>query len=345
MEMNNPITIIAEAGVNHNGKLVLAKQLIDVALESGADFVKFQAFRADRLVSKDARKADYQIKNMEENDDRQYDMLKSLEIDRDFHKELKTYSESRGIGFLSSPFDVDGIEMLYDLGLRTFKIPSGEITNLPYLDKLSGLDCEVVLSTGMATLEEIENALKILLSKKLSRAQITVLHCNTDYPTRYEDVNLSAMNTIGKRLNVTVGYSDHTPGIEIPIAAAALGARVIEKHFTLDRNMAGPDHKASLEPFELKKMVHSIRNIEKALGHGIKEPSKSEIKNREIVRKSIHLSRALSHGQEIKEGDLIMLRPGDGISPMDVGKVVGRKLRRDLPESHKLEFSDLNGHK
>lgn len=343
MKSNRNITIIAEAGVNHNGQMELARQLVDVAADAGADFVKFQAFSADRLVSREARKAGYQIENMADGDDRQYNMLKKLEIDQKFHEELKAHAEEKGIGFLSSPFDVQGIDMLYELGMTTFKVPSGEITNLPYLQKLAGLDCEVILSTGMATLQEIEKALEILVSKALTRDKITVLHCNTDYPTRFEDVNLLAMNTIRTQLKVMVGYSDHTPGIEVPIAAAALGARVIEKHYTLDRTMEGPDHMASLEPDELKKMVQSVRNIEKALGNGIKVPSQSELKNRKIVRKSIHLSRPLSHGQTITEEDLIMLRPGDGISPMEMNKVIGKQLVKNLPKSHKLKFSDLNG--
>jgi len=345
MKSNKKITIIAEAGVNHNGQLALARQLVEVAADAGADFVKFQAFKADKLVSKDARKAGYQITNMNDGDDRQYEMLKKLEIDQKFHQELIEFAKEQSIGFLSSPFDVDGIDMLYEMGLRTFKVPSGEITNLPYLQKLAGLDCKIILSTGMATLEEIKKALEILESENLSRDKITVLHCNTDYPTRFEDVNLRAMNTIKEELEVSVGYSDHTPGIEVPIAAAALGADVIEKHYTLDRNMEGPDHKASLEPDELKQMIQSVRNIEKALGNGIKIPSESELKNKEIVRKSIHLAHSLPRGQKIKEEDLIMLRPGDGISPMDMNKVVGKQLLTELPKSHKLKFSDLNGMK
>jgi len=341
MKSNNKITIIAEAGVNHNGKMDLAHQLIDIAAEAGADFVKFQAFNADRLVSKEARKAGYQIKNMDGGEDRQYEMLKNLEIDKAFHQELKDYSEKAGIGFLSSPFDVEGIEMLYDLGLRIFKVPSGEITNLPYLKKLASLDCQVILSTGMANLKEIHEALNILESQELSRDKITVLHCNTDYPTRFEDVNLKAMNTIEEKMDVKVGYSDHTLGIEIPIAAAALGASVIEKHYTLDRTMDGPDHKASLEPEELKKMIESIRNIKKALGTGIKEPSESELKNKDIVRKSIHISRDLDAGHCITEDDLIMLRPGDGISPMEFEKVVGQDLSKRLAKGHKLNYSDI----
>ena len=345
MVKNNHIIIIAEAGVNHNGSMDLAKQLIEVAADSGADYVKFQSFTTDKLVSKEAHKARYQIDNMKGSDDRQYEMLKKLEIDEAFHQQLKSYAEQQDIGFLSSPFDVDGIDMLHELGIRTFKVPSGEITNLPYLEKLASLNCKVILSTGMATLEEIEEALAVLVSQDLKREDITVLHCNTDYPTSFEDVNLRAMNTIGNKLNVSIGYSDHTPGIEVPIAAAAFGATVIEKHYTLDRNLEGPDHKASLEPGELKKMIQSVRNIEKALGSGTKEPSQSELQNKTIVRKSIHIAHSLRQGHKITEEDLIMLRPGDGISPMDVSKVLGKELNKDVPASYKLKYSDLENAK
>ena len=341
MRDNNKVTIIAEAGVNHNGRFDLAQELIQVAAEAGADFVKFQAFSADRLVSREARKAGYQIKNLNDGNDRQYDMLKKLEIDEAFHKDLKEYAEELNIEFLSSPFDEKGIEMLYELGLRIFKVPSGEITNLPYLELLSGLDCKVILSTGMADLEEIKQALNLLESNKLKRSDITVLHCNTDYPTKFADVNLRAMQTIREELGVSVGYSDHTPGIEVPIAATALGASVIEKHYTLDRTMEGPDHKASLEPGELREMIKSIRNIEQALGSSKKVPSDSELKNRDIVRKSIHLLHEKSGGETLERDDLIMLRPGDGISPMEIDMVIGQKLQENLQKGHKLKYTDL----
>lgn len=335
------ITIIAEAGVNHNGQMDIARKLIDAAADAGADFVKFQAFKADLLVSREARKADYQIKNIGNEDDRQYNMLKKLEIDETFHRHLMQYCEKRNIGFLSSPFDEQGIDMLYRLGIRTFKVPSGEITNLPYLEKLGALHCRVILSTGMADLSEIKHAIDVLVQFGTEKKQITVLHCNTDYPTKFEDVNLLAMSTIAKELSVESGYSDHTLGIEIPVAAAALGASVIEKHFTLCRNLEGPDHKASLEPSELTSMVHSIRHIEKALGSGVKKPSDSEKKNRDIVRKSVHLAKSLKKGDSVSADDIIMLRPGDGISPMSYKEILGRRLRRDLRKGHKLERSDL----
>jgi N,N'-diacetyllegionaminate synthase len=268
-------------------------------------------------------------------------MLRQLEIDRDFHEQLQTYCNEKSIGFLSSPFDEDGIEMLYQTGMRVFKVPSGEIINLPYLRKLGGLNCEVILSSGMSDLDEIATALNILEESGTGKDKITVLHCNTDYPTRFEDVNLRAMNTIGKELGVRIGYSDHTPGIEVPVAATALGAKVIEKHFTLDRSMKGPDHKASLEPDELGQMVRAIRNIEMALGDGVKKPSGSETKNIPIARKSIHIARNLKKGHHLEPGDLIMLRPGDGISPMEVDQITGRVLNSDLSEGHKLRTEDL----
>jgi len=335
------VTIIAEAGVNHNGELAIAKQLIDVAEKAGADYVKFQAFKADKLVSREAKKAEYQKKNIGDDDDNQYNMLSQLEIDREFHEKLQTYCNEKNIGFYSSPFDLDGIEMLHQIGMRVFKVPSGEITNLPYLRKLGELNCEIILSSGMSDLDEIAKALNVLEESGTGKDKITVLHCNTDYPTRFEDVNLLAMNTIGMELGVRIGYSDHTPGIEVPVAATALGAKVIEKHFTLDRSMKGPDHKASLEPDELGHMVGAIRNIEMALGDGVKKPSKSEIKNIPIARKSIHVARNLKKGHQLKQDDLIMLRPGDGISPMEVDQFTGRVLNSDLPEGHKLRIEDL----
>ncbi|MDY6994262.1 MAG: N-acetylneuraminate synthase [Pseudomonadota bacterium] len=340
--LDDQILLIAEAGVNHNGKIELARRLVDVAAEAGADYIKFQTFKADRLVSKEALKASYQEINTSGGDETQFSMLEKLEIDEEFHKEIMAYCEDKGIGFMSSAFDSQGLKMLFRLGLKVFKVPSGEITNLPYLKTLAGFGCPIILSTGMATNEEIQNALAILEKEGASHSNVTVLHCNTDYPTRFEDVNLTAMNSIKKNFGVEVGYSDHTVGIEVPIAAAALGARVIEKHFTLDRGMEGPDHKASLEPEELKAMVQSVRNIERALGSGIKEPSESELKNREVVRKSIHLATDKSMGELLTKDDLIMLRPGDGISPMKIEEVVGRELSKSLKKGHKLEYSDLN---
>lgn len=285
--------IIAEAGVNHNGSIDLAKKLIDVASQSGADAVKFQTFKATNLVSKYAQKAEYQKENMNDGDDSQFNMLKKLELDIDTHKVLISYCKSKNIMFLSTPFDHDSIELLNDLGLKIFKIPSGEITNLPYLRHIGKLNKKVILSTGMADIGEIEDALDVLINAGTKKENIIVLHANTMYPTPMEDVNLKAMQTIGNTFDVAYGYSDHTLGIEVDIAAVAMGASCIEKHFTLDKTMQGPDHKASLEPDELKAMVKAIRNIELALGSSIKKPSKSETPNKEIARKSIVAKTAI----------------------------------------------------
>ena len=340
----NKVIIIAEAGVNHNGNIKQAKKLIDAAAEAQADFVKFQSFKADKLVSPKAPKAVYQAKNMGDGDDRQFNMLKELELSHEHHLELVEYCKQKHIEFLSTAFDSDGLDYLNKLELRVFKAPSGEITNYPYLKKLGRLNKPVILSTGMATLGEIEAALNILTTGGLDRQQITVLHCNTEYPTPMEDVNLKAMITIQDAFKVDIGYSDHTLGIEVPIAAVALGASVIEKHFTLDRNLPGPDHRASLEPDELKAMVTAIRNIEKAIsGHGRKEPSASELPNKPIARKSIHLSKPVIAGAELTEEDLIPLRPGNGISPMYWNSVIGRKTARSLSAGQQLQWSDLIG--
>lgn len=334
--------IIAEAGVNHNGSMELAKKLIDVAADAGADYVKFQSFKADRLVSKNAKKAIYQDKNINDGDDSQYNMLKKLELSDTMHHELIEYCELKNIKFLSSGFDEESIDYLDSFGIYIFKIPSGEITNKPYLQHIARKGKEVILSTGMADLKEIGDALTVMYNEGLKAEQITVLHCNTEYPTPMEDVNLHAMITIHKAFGVAVGYSDHTSGIEVPIAAVAIGATVIEKHFTLDRNLPGPDHKASLEPSELKAMVSAIRNIELVIsGNGIKEPSKSEKPNIAIARKSIHLKTGLSAGTILKPDHLIMKRPGDGISPMDIDKVVGKKCLINLPEDSKLTWEIL----
>ena len=336
------VLIIAEAGVNHNGDLQKAIELIDVASNSGVDIVKFQTFKADKIVSKAAKKAKYQSENIGDGDDSQYNMLKSLELSEDDHALLIEECEKRGIQFLSTAFDVEGIEFLNNLGLPFLKSPSGEITNFPYLKKLAEMGKPVVLSTGMANMKEIKSAMKVLMDHGLDKKDITVLHCNTEYPTPMEDVNLKAMNTIARELEVQVGYSDHTLGIEVPIAAVAMGARVIEKHFTLDRNLPGPDHKASLEPEELKEMVTSIRNIEKAIsGSSKKEPSQSEQKNKIVARKSIHTTRAIKAGEVIKEEDIIALRPGNGISPMDWENIIGRKVNRAYSAAEMLERSSL----
>tara|TARA_B110000027_G_scaffold7606_1_gene6826 strand:- start:2055 stop:3077 length:1023 start_codon:yes stop_codon:yes gene_type:complete len=337
------VIIIAEAGVNHNGDIKLAKKLIDVAAEAGVDYVKFQSFKADKLVSPDAKKADYQIKNTEEEDDSQYQMLKQLELSVDDHIELIKYCSLKKIKFFSTAFDLDGISYLSSLNLGVFKIPSGELTNFPYLRAVANTGLPVILSTGMANLDEIQKSVQVLISNGTKKNQITVLHCNTEYPTPMIDVNLKAMLTIKEKLGVSIGYSDHTLGIEVPIAAVALGAKVIEKHFTLDRNLKGPDHKASLEPNELKKMVIAIRNIEMAIsGNGIKEPSLSEKKNIHIARKSIHLSKDLTSGSIITEQDIISLRPGDGICTMNWEDIIGKQVNKDLKRFTKLTLKDLS---
>jgi len=327
----NHVFIIAEAGVNHNGSTELAKQLIDAAADAGADAVKFQTFKAEKLVSKNAQKADYQ-KETTNTKESQFDMIKKLELDLDTHKELITYCQKKNIMFLSTPFDHDSIEMLNELGLNIFKIPSGEITNLPYLRHIGSLGKEVILSTGMADIGEIEDALDVLIEAGTKREHITVLHANTMYPTPMQDVNLRAMVTIGNAFDVSYGYSDHTLGIEVPVAAVAMGATVIEKHFTLDKNMEGPDHKASLEPDELKAMVNAIRNIEVALGSGIKKPSPSEKPNMVIARKSIVAATPVKKGEIFTKKNLAIKRPGNGINPMRWDEIVGSQAQKDYLE-------------
>jgi N-acetylneuraminate synthase/N,N'-diacetyllegionaminate synthase len=323
------VLIIAEAGVNHNGDLEKAAELIKVASAAGADFVKFQTFKAENIVSRKAKKAAYQIQNMQDNESLQFNMLKNLELDDDAHHFLIEECKKHDIAFLSTAFDVEGIDYLETLGLSIFKSPSGEITNRPYLERIASLGKPIILSTGMASFVEVEAAIQVLNENGVKKNNITVLHCNTEYPTPMKDVNLHAMNWMSKKLGVSVGYSDHTLGIEVPIAATALGAKVIEKHFTLDRTLPGPDHKASLEPDELKSMVLGIRNIELAIsGDGIKNPTESEKRNIEIARKSIHAKRDLVIGQIISENDLIPLRPGSGISPMEWNKVVGKRVTK-----------------
>jgi N,N'-diacetyllegionaminate synthase len=329
---HNKIFIIAEAGVNHNGSLALAKQLVDAALSAGADAVKFQTFTADAIVSKAAPKAEYQLKTTAQSET-QYDMIKRLELNLAAHKELMNYCRQKGIKFLSTPFDFQSIDLLNSLGLEIFKIPSGEITNLSYLRKIGALGKKIILSTGMADLGEIEDALDVLEKAGTKRSNITVLHCNTEYPTPYEDVNLKAMQTIACAFpGIKIGYSDHTLGIEVPIAAVAMGATAIEKHFTLDKNMDGPDHKMSLNPDELKAMVQAIRNIEQALGSGIKKPSISEQKNKPIVRKSIVAARRIKRGERLTEENLTIKRPGYGISPMRWNEIIGQVAQRDYEE-------------
>lgn len=335
------VIIIAEAGVNHNGSLELAKELIDVAALAGADYVKFQTFKADKLVTREAKRAEYQQKN-QPGESSQYDMLKKLELSEEAHHILFDYAKSKDIKFLSTGFDVESIDFLNSLGIDLFKVPSGEITNKPYLVHISTLNKPVVLSTGMATLEEVGQAIEVLLQKGLKKENLTVLHCNTEYPTPMEDVNLRAMLSMASEFDVSIGYSDHTLGIEVPIAATALGARIIEKHFTLSNEMEGPDHKASLEPKELKDMITGIRNIESAMGgSGLKEPSASEARNKMIARKSIHVKKNLSQGDILTLDDLIMLRPGNGISPMEVDVVVGKSLSCNKMAFDMLKPTDL----
>ena len=326
------VIIIAEAGVNHNGDLNQAKSLIDAASDSGANIVKFQAFKADNLVSKHAEKAHYQ-KAVTSKDESHYEMIKKLELNYNQHKILLSYANQKNIEFLSTPFDIESVKMVRKLGLSRIKIPSGEITNLPYLKYIGKLNTSIILSTGMASLKEIEEAISILEKAGTTRKNITILHCNTEYPSPMKDVNLKAMNSIAKKLKVDVGYSDHTNGIEISIAAVAMGAKVIEKHFTLDRKLEGPDHAASLEPKELQNMVKAIRNIEIALGDGIKEPSNSEKKNIEIARKSIVAKCDIKPGDFFSEENITTKRPGSGISPMKwydlIGSVSSKKYEKD----------------
>ena len=335
--MRDKVQIIAEAGVNHNGQLDLAFRLIDVALEAGADVVKFQTGIPKLVMSKVAIKADYQLSSTDPNET-QLEMSEKLTLPLEDFRKLKIYAEKRGILFLSTPFDIVSINYLNDLGLDCFKVPSGEITNLPYLHKIGGLNKKVIMSTGMAELYEITDALNILIASGTEKNKITILHCNTEYPTPCEDVNLRAMITIRDELGVGVGYSDHTLGIEVSIAAVALGAKVIEKHFTLDRNMSGPDHSASLEPDEFKAMVKAIRNIEKALGDGVKHPSPSEMKNMPIARKSIVAERKIKKGETFSEENLTAKRPGVGISPMNWDKVIGKVANKNYEEDDLIEL-------
>ena len=328
------VYIIAEAGVNHNGSFELACRLADAAKEAGADCVKYQTFKSENLVSKDAQKAEYQKKTT--GDSSQQDMLKKLELSYDSFVRLKEYCDKIGICFLSTPFDFESIDFLKSLDMPFWKIPSGEVTNYPYLVALAKTGKPVVMSTGMCEMNEISDAIKVL--KDNGTKDIKLLHCNTEYPTPFEDVNLTAMKTMREAFGVEVGYSDHTKGIEVPIAAVALGATIIEKHFTLDRNMEGPDHKASLEPQELKQMVCSIRNIEKAIGTGDKTPSASEKKNITIARKSIVAKKEIKAGEVFTVENITVKRPGTGISPMRWNEVLGTKAVRDFNEDEKIEL-------
>lgn len=324
------VLIIAEAGVNHNGNLDYAFKLIDAAVDAGVDYIKFQTFKSENLVSKSAKKADYQIQNTGNSTDSQFEMLKRLELSHENHELLIEYCKQKNIKFFSTAFDLDSLEYLKEIGLDLVKIPSGEITNLPYLRKAAQLFKKVILSTGMCTMEDIEAAINVFLAEGISKDEITILHCNTEYPTPMNDVNLKAMLSIQKEFGTDIGYSDHTLGIEVPVAAVALGASVIEKHFTLDNTMEGPDHAASLEPHQLKGMVLAIRNVERAIsGDGIKKPSKSELRNMEIARKSIVAAVSISKGEIFTEHNLTVKRPGTGISPMKWDEVVGNVASRD----------------
>ena len=322
--------IIAEAGVNHNGDINLAKRMIDAAAEAGVDYVKFQTFKAENLVQRNAKKASYQIDNTD-NAGSQFSMLKKLELSNENHNILIEYCKLKNVKFLSTAFDFESMDFLKNK-LDFYKIPSGEITNLPYLEKVAKLGLSVVMSTGMANMQEVKEAFSVLVKNGLKKEDITILHCNTEYPTPMEDVNLTAMLSIERELGVKIGYSDHTLGIEIPIAAVAMGASVIEKHFTLDRNMEGPDHIASLEPNELTAMVTAIRNIELALGDGIKNPSKSEQKNILIARKSIVSISAIKIGDIFTEQNISVKRPGNGISAMKWHDVLGTSADKNYNE-------------
>jgi N,N'-diacetyllegionaminate synthase len=333
------VTIIAEAGVNHNGDIELAKKLVDVAVAARADFVKFQTFKSENLVSKTAKKALYQIENTKDTFQNQFQMLKKLEMSHEDHLELISYCKQKNISFFSTAFDLESLVYLKKLGLKMVKIPSGEITNLPYLRKAAELFSEVIISTGMSTMDDIKKAFTVFIDSGISKNKISILHCNTEYPTPMKDVNLYAMKSIQNELNVSIGYSDHTLGIEVPIAAVAIGAEIIEKHFTLDRSLPGPDHLASLEPNELKIMVKAIRNIQKAIsGNGKKEPSESETKNLEIVRKSIVAKTKINKGEVFSEENITTKRPGTGISPMLWDNVIGQTAQTFFNKEDLIEI-------
>lgn len=332
---NNKIFIIAEAGVNHNGSFELAKRLVDKAVWAGADCIKFQTFNSKSLVSKNAKKAEYQKKTTDSNEN-QLEMLKKLELSKEKFIELRDFCNQKGIIFLSTPFDLKSISFLSSIGVDTWKVPSGEITNYPFLKMIGQRKEKVIMSTGMSTIEEVRYAVGVL--KKFGTTDITLLHCTTEYPAPYDSVNLKAMQSLQKEFGFKVGYSDHTSGIEIPVAAVAMGATVIEKHFTLDKNMEGPDHKASLEPEELRQMVLSIRNVEVALGNGIKQPSEAEKKNIAITRKSIVAACDIKRGDVFTEQNLTTKRPGNGISPMRWEEIMGTKAVRNFMADELIEI-------
>lgn len=332
------VLIIAEAGVNHNGDMELARALVDAAKDAGADIVKFQTFRADALATQDAQKAAYQEASSEKKYESQWEMLKRLELGEADHRELLAYCKGKGIEFFSTAFDEQSLGFLMTLGMQRIKVPSGEITNLPYLRKVGAFGVDVFLSTGMSTLGEVESAIAVLETAGTRRSQITVLHCSTEYPAPFAEVNLRAMSTMANAFALPVGYSDHTQGIEVSIAAVALGATVIEKHFTLDRNLPGPDHRASLEPAELCAMVQAIRNIEVALGDGIKMLGQSEAKNIAVARKSLVARSAIRAGEAFSETNVAVKRPGTGISPMRWDEIMGRIANRNFAQDELIEL-------
>ena len=337
--MTKHTIIIAEAGVNHNGSIEMAKELVLKAKEAGVDFIKFQTFKASKLVTKSAKQAEYQQKNIGKEGDSQFQMLKKLELSPEEHEILIDYCRQLGIKFFSTAFDFDSIEYLHSLNLGLWKVPSGEVTNYPFLKRIAAYNEKTILSTGMCDMQDVRNAVEALYKNGLSKENLILLHCNTEYPTPFEDVNLKAMNALRKEFGVEVGYSDHTKGIEVPIAAVALGATVIEKHFTLDRTLPGPDHKASLEPDELKAMVSAIRNIEKAVGgDGTKHVSESERKNIAVARKSIVAACDIKAGETFTEDNLTVKRPGNGISPMKWDEIVGKTANRDFAEDELIEI-------
>lgn len=335
--MKTKVIIIAEAGVNHNGSIETAKKLVDAAVDAGVDYVKFQSFKASSLVSKHAVKAAYQ-KAQTDSTESQLEMLQKLELSEADHYELLKYCQFKQIKFLSTAFDIESIDLLKSLGMTLGKIPSGEMTNLPYLRKMAETFSEIIFSTGMCSMEDIQNTYDVLIKEGTRPENITVLHCNTEYPTPMQDVHLKAMNTIREKFDVKVGYSDHTLGIEIPIAAVALGASVIEKHFTLDKNAKGPDHKASLEPAELKAMASAIRNIELAIGSSLKQMSASEEKNKTIARKSLVAKWPIYKGEIFTEENITAKRPGDGISPMFIDEVLGKIAKQNFEADQPIEL-------
>lgn len=331
------IIIIAEAGVNHNGSIDNAKKMIDIADSSGADYVKFQTFNTESLLTKNAEKAQYQ-KDTTGKNEKQFDMIKKLELDKKSHYELDKYCHKKNVKFLSSAFDIESIDFLHQMKMPFFKIPSGEMNNLPYLKHIASKKTPIVMSTGMSTMREIENSSQVLFDEGINKEDLTILHCNTEYPTPMLDVNLKSMLSIKNKIGVNVGYSDHTQGIEVAIAAAALGASIIEKHFTINRNMDGPDHAASLEPNELKKMIVSIRNIEKALGSKIKKPTESEKKNITVIRKSIVAKKDIKIGETFSKKNLDVKRPASGLSPMLWDSIIGKKSKYNFKEDEQIKI-------